>query len=276
MKLLYWVGAGLRAGPSSLKSPTTRQIVIIIFYAFSREAAALKRRFESRTPLEMAGLKGFRGRLGGVEVAGIATGIGIERARQAARRAFEKIPEAKLAISTGVAGALSEGLAAGDLIVADRLVLSAEGRGDSAAQVLSIDRGELERLQESLRAAAIPFSTGAMLTSARALTTVADKRGAKAATGAVAVDMESAAIADEARIRGVPFVCVRAILDTADEDVIGAELPDEDGNVAPLRAAGFLIRNPGAIVKLSRLGRNLGIAAKSLADAIEAVVRHLG
>jgi adenosylhomocysteine nucleosidase len=251
------------AGPP-LKA--SRPIVIIIFYAFSREAAALKRRFESRAPLEMAGLKGFRGRLGGAEVTGIATGIGIERARDAARRAFEQIPEAKLAISTGVAGALSEGLATGDLIVADRLVLNAE--------VVTVDRRELEQIQESLRAATIRFSTGAMLTSARALATVADKRGAKAATGALAVDMESAAIAEEARIRGVPFVCVRAILDTADEDVIGAELANADGSVTPLRAAGFLIRHPGAIIKLSRLGRNLGIAAKSLADAIEAIVRR--
>jgi adenosylhomocysteine nucleosidase len=274
MKLLYWVGVGLRAGPSSSKSPTTRQIVIIIFYAFSREAAALKRRFESRAPLEMAGLKGFRGRLGEVEVTALATGIGIERARQAARRAFEKIPEAKLAISTGVAGALSEGLAAGDLIVADRLMLNAADRGDSAAHTINVDGRELERVQESLRAAGVRFSTGAILTSARALATAADKRRAKAATGAIAVDMESAAIADEARIRGVPFACVRAILDTADEDVIGAELANEDGSVAPLRAAGFLIRNPGAILKLSRLGRNLGIAAKSLADAIEAIVRR--
>jgi len=91
---------------------------------------------------------------------------------------------------------------------------------------------------------------------------------------AIAIEMESAVIALEAAKRGIPFACVRTILDTLDDEVIGAEVADEQGRVRPLRAAGFIVRHPAAIVTLGRIARNLGIATKSLADAIETIVRH--
>jgi len=251
--------------------------VILIFYAFGREAGALKRKFETRAALAGTGLKGFRGKLGAIDVVAIATGIGTDRAREAARRAFDSfsrdsLSRVDLAISTGVAGALSEGLHAGDVVVADRLVLAA--RASAADLVVGVDQGELHRVQDALRAGAVRFSTGAMLTAARPLLTAAEKRRAKSTTGAIAVEMESAAIADEAQRRSIPFACMRAILDPADEDVVGVELADEDGNLRPLKAAGFLVRHPAAIITLSRIARNLGLASKSLAAAIEAIVRH--
>ncbi len=245
--------------------------MIVIFYAFSREVSALKRRFETRGALEVKGLKGFHGKLGANEVAAIATGIGINRARETARRAFESLSPVDFAISTGVAGALSEGLTAGDVIVADRFALQSES---GANQVVAMSAPELDRVKNALRAVAIHFSVGAILTSPHPLVTAAAKRRAKAETGAIAVEMESAAIALEAARCSIPFACVRTILDTADDEVIGAEVADEQGRVRPLRAASFIVRHPAAIVTLGRLARNLGIATKSLAGAIEAIVRH--
>ena len=245
--------------------------MIVIFYAFSREVGALKRKFETRAALEIAGLSGFRGKLGGAEVAAIATGIGTDRAREAARRAFDSLSRVDFAISTGVAGALSEGLMPGDLVVADRLIASTVADSDRISGVRAED---LDRVKNALRAAGIQFSIGAILTSAHPLLTAAEKRRAKSATGAIAVDMESAILADAAQSRGVPFACVRAILDTADEEVVGAELADQDGHLRPIKAAGFIVRHPAAILTLSRIGRNLGLASKSIAAAIEAIVKH--
>ncbi len=250
--------------------------MIVIFYAFSREVGALKRKFETRAALEVAGLTGFRGKLGAAEVAAIATGIGTDRAREAARRAFDSLsrdslPRVDFAISTGVAGALSEGLLPGDLVVAERLISSTgAGRG----RISSVSAGDLDRVKDALRAAAVRFSTGAILTSARPLLTPAEKRRAKSATGAIAVDMESAVLAEAAQGRGIPFACVRAILDTADEEVVGADLADQDGHVRPIKAAGFIVRHPAAILTFSRIARNLAMASKSIAGAIEAIVSH--
>jgi len=251
-------------------------VVIVIFYAFGREVGALKRKFETRAALEIAGLSGFRGKLGGAEVAAIATGIGTDRAREAARRTFDSLSRDSLsrvdfAISTGVAGALSEGLLPGDLVVADRLIAST---GAGSDRISSMSAADLDRVKDALRAAAVRFSTGAILTSARPLLTAPEKRRAKSATGAIAVEMESAVLAEAAQNRGIPFACVRAILDTADEEVVGAELADQDGRVRPIKAAGFIVRHPAAILALPRIARNLGLASKSIAGAIEAIVRH--
>ena len=54
--------------------------MILIFYAFAREAAVFKRRLEHHAALGIDGLRGFRGRLGAAEVAGVFTGLGIDRA----------------------------------------------------------------------------------------------------------------------------------------------------------------------------------------------------
>ncbi len=251
--------------------------MIVIFYAFGRELSALKRKFETRAALEVVGLTGFRGKLGAAEVAAIATGIGTDRAREAARRALDilsrdSLSQIDFAISTGVAGALSEGLLPGDLVVADRLIAPATNL--ESGRISGVSAGDLDRVKDALRAAAIRFSTGAILTSARPLLTAAEKRRAKSATGAIAVDMESAVLADAAQSRGIPFACVRAILDTAEEEVVGADLADQDGHVRPIKAAGFIVRHPASILTLSRIARNLAMASKSIAVAIEAIVRQ--
>ena len=93
--------------------------MILIFYAFAREAAVFKRRLTGRAALGVEGLRGFRGRLGSAEIVGVATGLGIRRAADTARRALQSFAAADLVIATGLAGALSEELRPGDLVLAD-------------------------------------------------------------------------------------------------------------------------------------------------------------
>ncbi len=247
--------------------------MVLIFYAFARELAHFRRRLESRSTLESEGLHGFRARLGSTELALIATGMGTMRARQAARRAMPLFPMARLVISTGVAGALSEGLRPGDLVLADRLLL---GGKESCVpdHILPIAGDRLGDAERVLRAAGLRFTTGALLTTGRVLATRAAKRLAKEQSGAVAVDMESAALGLEAAAHGIPFVCVRAVLDAADDEIPAAELGGMDGRVNPLAATKFLMRYPATILKLPRLMLNLSRATARLADALEVLVKH--
>ena len=245
--------------------------MILIFYAFAREAAAFKRRLESRTALGIDGLRGFRGRLGAVEIIGVATGLGIRRAADTARRAMQSLSP-DLVIATGLAGALSDELRPGDLVLADRLILDGEDT-ESAQRTIAIPPADLARFRAALEADRLAFSTGSILTAARILKDGAAKRGAGARTGALAVDMESAAIAAEAHRLGLRFACVRAVLDTVDEEIVGAELAGPDGEVRPLAAASFVLRNPAALVGLARLMRSLNRATAALAAALEALSR---
>jgi nucleoside phosphorylase len=245
--------------------------LIIIFYAFAREIGPFKRRLKNRRPLEHRELRGFRANLGETELAAVATGIGPTRARAAARRAFELYPEAELAIGTGVAGALDSALGPGDLVLAERVIVHQNASVD-AEDMVAIEGQHLDELAQILRSAGVRFSSGTLLTSHRVLAGSAEKHSAKERTGAIAVDMETVSIAKEARSREVPFVCLRSIIDAVDDEVAGANLADENGEVRALAAASYLVRNPGELLKLPRMIRDLGRATRSLADALEVIL----
>jgi adenosylhomocysteine nucleosidase len=100
----------------------------------------------------------------------------------------------------------------------------------------------------------------------------AEKRLARKNTGAIAVDMETASIAEQASARGVSFTCLRAIIDQVDEEVVGATLTDESGEVSVRAATAYLLRNPGDLLKLPRMMANLNRATRSLAAGLEAIL----
>jgi adenosylhomocysteine nucleosidase len=247
----------------------TRRL-ILVFYAFAREIAPFKRRLREHSPLAIEGLQGFRAQLGGTSFTVIGHGIGHKHASDAARRAFDQISGAELVIGTGVVGALSSGLKPGDLILADR-VLALHPDAGLAEQVAAADEERVRDVGRSLTMAGIEYSTGALLTSHRVLATGAEKRRAKESTGAIAVDMETATLAAEAAVRGIPFLALRTVLDEVDEEVFGAEIADEDGAVRPAAAVSYLLRNPGAMLKVPRMVRNLSRATAAIADALTAI-----
>jgi adenosylhomocysteine nucleosidase len=244
--------------------------LILLFYAFAREIAPFKRSLRSRTALALDGLQGFRAEIAGREFAVVGHGIGHRRATETARRAFDSIPGAKLVIGTGVVGALSSGLKPGDLVLSDR-IMTIDGDGRLTDQVIVVNDTHLRAVGRSLTSAGVAHSTGAILTSHRVLGSGAEKRRAKESTGAIAVDMETAAIALEAAARGVPFVAVRAVLDQVDDEVVGAEMADEEGNVRPLAATSYILRNPATMLKLPRMMRNLSRATAAISDALTAI-----
>jgi len=209
--------------------------------------------------------------MNGADLALVATGIGATHARDSARRALDTFPGVKMVISTGVAGALSEGLRAGDLVMIDRLILGG-GESSSADQIVPLDASRVRVAEQTLRSAGLRFATGAMLTATKLLADSLAKRRAKEQSGAIAVDMESAVLALEAGARGIPFVCVRSVLDAIDDEIPAMEVDAAGGEVRPLDAAGFLLRHPAALLKLPLLMRNLSRATASLAQALEALV----
>jgi adenosylhomocysteine nucleosidase len=93
------------------------------------------------------------------------------------------------------------------------------------------------------------------------------------ATGASAVDMESAALARSAQERAVPFMVLRTVSDLAGED-----LP-LDFN-AFLRPSGWLkgmldlIRHPSSLLGLNRLRRQSNLAADRLTSVCSAFVER--
>jgi adenosylhomocysteine nucleosidase len=109
-----------------------------------------------------------------------------------------------------------------------------------------------------------------IVTVDRIVGTPGEKAELRAATGADAVDMESAAVEQVCRERGIEFVAVRAVSDTA-ESGLSPELVTllSGGAVSVPRALLALIRRPSLLPEFLRLGKDTSFAARSLADALD-------
>ena len=98
----------------------------------------------------------------------------------------------------------------------------------------------------------------------------ARKKAELVASGAVAVDMESAAVAEVAADCGARFYCLRVISDTAD-----ADLPLDfnralrrDGSLSVWNLVSQAALRPGAWKGLLRLRRDASLAAAALARCL--------
>jgi adenosylhomocysteine nucleosidase len=247
--------------------------LILVFHAFAREVAPFRKRLARISRLGLGEFSALRGEIGGREIALIATGIGPARARDAALRAFDLFENPAIAIGTGVAGGLSPELAIADLVLADRLLL-AETVAPHGGREHAVAVAHRQSAARALNQAGIEFTVGALLTLPRAAATGEEKRRAREQSGAIAVDMETAAIAAEAAARGIPFIALRAISDTADEELPRIPMLDKRGRVRTARLAAHLLTHPRDALKIPSMARNLSQAAQVLADALEAIASH--
>jgi adenosylhomocysteine nucleosidase len=113
---------------------------------------------------------------------------------------------------------------------------------------------------------------GALLSLAEPLTTPLSKSQAWARTGAIAIDMESFAIAQVAADQGVKFAVARVVVDTAADRLPGLVLQATDvrGEVDYRRLASGLLRRPPELLALLRLAQRYRVALHSLRALAEA------
>ncbi len=183
------------------------------------------------------------------------SGIGGAAAARAALGLIES--GASALVSWGMAGALDPGLAAGAVCLPHE-VIGADGAGFITARYW---REPLAALVAAHRTVA----GGKLHTSTQALDTGAAKQAAYRATGAVAVDMESTAVAQVAATHGLPFIAVRVIVDTASDTVPGSVVAaSAAGQVRIGRLIRGLALSPADIAPLVRLARRYRIAIRSL------------
>jgi hopanoid-associated phosphorylase len=180
--------------------------------------------------------------------------------QQARRLAVEFIDEgARGLLSFGLAGGLSPAVRPGDLLLPEAVVLPAGAR-------LPTDREWCGRLAAGLSALPSHVHRGTLAGSDRLLATIAAKRELHAATGALAVDMESHGIAETATRAGLPFVVIRAVADPFDQILPRAASTaiGSDGEVRLRAVARALLERPGELGALLRLARQSGRALAAL------------
>ena len=184
----------------------------------------------------------------------VCAGASAERARVGAARLLEDGVSAL--VSFGVAGGLQPGLTPGRLILADA-VLTPSG------QRLPTMVDWREKLAAA--AAAEPLR-GTVVGSDHLVATSAAKQALFEATDALAVDMESHSVAEVATAAGVPFLAVRAIADPFDQTIspVAWSGLGPDGRIRPLEAMKGLLRRPGELPAVLRLGRQTARALAAL------------
>lgn len=168
----------------------------------------------------------------------LITGMGARHAGRSVLEALETFSPARV-FTCGFAGALDPDLQTGDVVCArDTPVTGAQ-----------------------------PIT---FLCATRVAITVAEKSKLRAQTGADAVEMESAVITRLCHEAGVPCVTLRAISDTAHEDLpldFNALLTP-DVHLSTGKLAWAILRAPQKIPALLRLGKNSALAARRLAQVL--------
>lgn len=169
-------------------------------------------------------------------------------------------------IASGLAGGLAPAVATGDAIVPDRV--AREG-----GRPITVD--------PELRAAAAMWlpekrsRRGLLVSVDRILRTPEEKARLAAATRADAVDMESAAILEQAESFGVPAIVVRAASDAADDDLPDLEGLDLGRRRDRLRLAGRACTSPRTAAGLVRLARGARRATRTLDEIFRNLIPRL-
>ena len=186
-------------------------------------------------------------------------GMGQERAGHAARALVEEGADGLL--SWGTAGALVSGLAPGTLLLPGAVV-------DEAGNRTAADVAWLEGLQGAIGGAVVHETLASVH---RPIADPAARGALRRASGAVAVDMETAAVASAATEQGLPWCAVRAIADPVESRLPVAVQRAVDPWGAPQwpRFLAELALRPTDWLALARLFRYFRAATEALARAAE-------
>lgn len=203
------------------------------------------------TVLAVTGLKREAEIAGGVGVVAVAGG---GDAKSLSQKLDALHGDIKGVISIGLGGGLSPLLKAGEAVIADRVIA-----GD---REWPCD----EHWRVSLAARLTGAHQGPVAASETILENAEDKAALYAKTGALAVDMESAAAARFAQDRKLPFAVLRVISDDARHVLPQAALVamKPDGGIALGRVLGSLLRHPLQVPSLIRTARTSGKAFREL------------
>ena len=248
--------------PSDLSSKGSR---IAIVAAMEEELHSLRQRLGSAQRLALASGSAVGGRLASREVLLVETGEGAAAAEEGLE-ALLKEQDVEALLVVGVAGALSPDLAGGDLVVASSV-------RDQEGELEAPDTALLQRALGSERVV-----RGGVVSVDKIVVEPAAKHELWQSVGGGAfqvVDLESATYARMAVERDIPYLVLRAVSDTATED-----LPLDfnafrtpDGRIHRGKVARHLIFHPHLVGPLKDLRSRLRECAVSMADVVEGILR---
>jgi len=232
---------------------------IAIIGAIKDEIAGIKKEMRIEDALRWPTGNAFAGNWRDVPIVLVRSGMGCDRARRALAEIAGKYTLERI-FSIGYAGALDPSLKVGDLVVADQVVYY------QTLKSYSLD-GELLGTMPEVR-------RGTLLTVDQVVATPPEKKALREKYSAVAVDMETFALVEEAKSRNIPICSYRAITDTADQELMDcSHLIEANGDVSKLKAGWHVLTHPGDLKSMIDLGQHAKTATASLTELVSQLIQ---
>ncbi|HEX4084766.1 MAG TPA: hypothetical protein VHY22_07645 [Chthoniobacteraceae bacterium] len=229
--------------------------MIVLSFALPEESKGLRPRITGARCSGPPQLPVVTGKIGGREVTIFHTGMGMASAAERVGLYLEK-ETPSVWIAAGFGGALCGDLKIGDIVT---------GQNFSDAALL----GSI---------AALPARAGSLISTREVVETALQKKDLGRHTGAIVVDMETAAIHRQCAARGIPTLAVRAISDTAAQNLpvpASVWFDMEEQRPRPLPLVFYLMGHPGCIGPFARFVGGIGRARARLTDFLAGVLDRL-
>lgn len=210
------------------------------------------------------------------EVVVVESGMGIHNTQTAFSHVVDQY-HPDFILSVGFGGALYDGASIGDLVWASKVFLVPAAEEGSPVpppdcwQQLSTGPGARDIcLRLSLQ---FPVREGNVLTLTNWVEKSKLMKSLPAELPLPVSDMETYFFAKLSAGAGLPFLAVRSITDSADEEIPRELLrvTDEAGNYKLPRALGIVLSSPQLIPDIVRLGRNSHVASRKLWSLMESL-----
>jgi adenosylhomocysteine nucleosidase len=247
--------------------------LIALFSALKEETGEIRKSMTVSGVSALQGCSVIEGKYGGRESLLVLTGMGKEKARRAAEMVLGKYP-VSLLISTGFGGGLNEKTAVGDIVVCSRL-LNGEAPPRNC-EVLESDPRFVSASRKILEKAGPGFLIGTGVTVPFLSSTPENKKELGKQYEADMVEMESYWIAGIAAERKLPFLEVRSISDSVEDDLsFLSRIVSNSGKIRPMSAAANVISHPEMIQTMARFAGKAKKAAKSLAAFFDEFMKEI-
>src|SRR6476469_7148288 len=228
-----------------------------VTFALPAESSEFLRRLRNKSRGNRNGISTIRGIIADREIEVLHTGVGEKVCRERLGKFLED-QQFDLLISTGFAGALTDEMQIGDLLLAKNF-----------STIELNDRCSLSGL---------PIHTADLLTTPALIDSSEERNNVARASGADAVDMETEFIARACAAHGVPLLSLRVITDTPREPLPAPPhvlFDIQQQRTDALRLAGFFVAHPRHITQLIQFAKRIARARTALADALVKVLRNV-
>lgn len=238
---------------------------VAIVFALGMESGGLEDLMPSSRVLRGEGFRAVLGQIEGRNVTLIITGMGSKAARQGTE-ALIAGHRPRYVVSAGFSGGLHSDLAVGDIVLGQRIV---DRQGARVEIPFNADPASMRQKH---------LHVGGLLNVERLVRLPKDKQALGAEHEALAVDLESLAVAQVCQQEHVPFLAVRIISDDVNEEL--PEFLDRYASQHSLAGKtgaiiGSLLKQPSNVKSMYKMREQGLVLADRLARFLVTLVREL-